>query len=341
MKINDFDLDKDVLVVAEIGNNHEGSYALAEEMVGLAAKAGAGAVKFQTFQTEYYVGRKNEARFRQLKSFELTYVEFEKLSKVASSEGILFLSTPFDLESAEFLNTIVPAFKISSGDINFYPLLEIVARCGKPIILSTGAANMVQIRSAKGFIEEIWRDLGVGEELAVLHCVSSYPVPVDEANLGVILTLKRELKCTIGYSDHTPGVEAAALAVALGARVVEKHFTINKNHSGFRDHRLSADPEEMAQLTQRIKETLSLLGTGEKVLQNSEQEAVNSTRRSIVAKRDLPEGKVITPNDITWIRPAGGLPPGKEHLVLDKYLSAPVKMGEPLVPDILREKEKI
>ncbi|MBL7129793.1 MAG: N-acetylneuraminate synthase family protein [Candidatus Omnitrophica bacterium] len=340
MKIGDFDLEKDILIVAEIGNNHEGDYMLAEKMIRLAVKAGAGAVKLQTYRTELYVNRKDKARFDKLKSFELTYDEFYRLSKVAQSEGVLFLSTPFDLESAEFLNTIVPAFKISSGDNTFYPLLEKVAQFGKPVILSSGLADLKQIRCSKSFIERIWEKVGRQQSLAVLHCVASYPVSPAEVNLMAISQLKYELQCTVGYSDHSLGIEAAVLSVVLGARIVEKHFTVDRNYSDFKDHQLSADPQNMSELVRRIKEITVLLGTGEINVQESEKSVSHLLRRSIAAKRDLPKGAKITWDDITWVRPAGGISPGEEHRFIGNSLSRSVKAGEQIIPEFLKEKKE-
>lgn len=194
----------------------------------------------------------------------------------------MFLSTPFDIESAHFLNDLVPAFKISSGDNNFFPMIDVIARTGKPIILSAGLTDMKQITLSKDFIQEIWRELGINQEMAVLHCVASYPVPPQEANLLAITQLRKQLGVTIGYSDHTIGIEAAVLSVALGARIIEKHFTISKSHSDFHDHLLSADPHEFAQLVKRVREAVELLGDGEKRLQAGEKDMVGKVRRSIV-----------------------------------------------------------
>lgn len=336
MKIESFDTSKQVLVIAEIGNNHEGDYALAEKLICLAAKAGAGAVKFQTFKTEYFANPKDSKRFQQLKSFELSEEQFKRLKEVACNEGLLFLSTPMDIESARFLRGLVPAYKIASSDNNFYPLIKEIARTGKPVILSSGLVDLENIQSVLSFIHQIWRGLEINQQLAVLHCVTSYPVSSEEANLGAILHLRRELKCTVGYSDHTVGIEAAVLAVALGARVIEKHFTIDKNYSSFRDHRLSVTPEDMSLLVRRIKEVQVLLGSGQKVVQKSEREIMLTLRRSIIAKRDLSGGSVIGWEDIGWTRPAGGLSPGQEELILGKVLSRSVKMGEWLVPEIFK-----
>lgn len=337
MKIADFDLGENILVVAEIGNNHEGSLALAEEMLGRAVGAGASAVKFQTFRTEHYVSRKDEARFRRLKKFELPYSAFEKLSQAARQAGVLFLSTPFDLQSAESLNDLVPAFKIASGDNDFLPLLEKVAGFGKPILLSGGLADMDQLRRSTAFIEGVWRHKGVQQEMAVLHCVSGYPVPLEQANLGVIPRLREKLGCTVGYSDHTIGTRAAVLAAALGARIIEKHFTIDKNYSDFRDHQLSADPREFAALVAEVKQTVAMLGSGEKAVQDCERANVTAARRSIAAARDLPAGTIVRREDITWVRPGGGIPPGREDLVVGRVARMAVAAGEAFTSDILAE----
>jgi N,N'-diacetyllegionaminate synthase len=335
MIIDSINTDNEVLIVAEIGNNHEGKVGLAEEMIHAAAATGVQAVKFQTFRTEHYVTRRDTARFARLKSFELSFDEFEQLSKLAKSLGLLFLSTPFDLESAEFLKGIVSAFKIASGDNNFYPLIDNVARSGKPVILSTGMVNMDQIREAVCRVEDIWKAQRIKQELAVLHCVTSYPVPPREANVRAVMTLKREFGCTVGYSDHTLGIQASVLATALGARIIEKHFTLNKKQSDFRDHQLSADPAEMKELVQQIRQVPEFLGTGEKQLQESEKEITRSVRRSIVAKRDLSKGAKISWDDLTWVRPADGLPPGKESLLVGKILNQPVTAGQLLTVNLL------
>ena len=337
MKIRNFDTNKKVLVVAEIGNNHEGFYSVAEDMIVKAAKAGVDAVKFQTFRTELFVNRSDKIRFNRLKSFELTFDEFEKLSQLAISEGLLFLSTPFDLESAKFLNTIVSAYKISSSDNNFYPLIKVVSQTGKPIIMSSGLADLEQIRYSKDLIENIWRESGIKQSLAVLHCVASYPVESYEARLAAIRYLKEELKCTIGYTDHTLGIEAAVISVALGARIVEKHFTLDKNYSDFRDHKLSADPEDMKELVLKVNDVVALLGEEKKGLQDSEKSSLELLRRSIVASHDLSDGVAIGWDDIMWTRPAGGLSPGSEHLILGRKLNKPVKMGEPITIEMLSD----
>ncbi len=341
MKIGDFDLNKNILIVAEIGNNHEGNYALAEKMIQSAAKAGADAVKFQVIVPDKLVTIQNKERIKQLKKFQLTYKEFEKLSKIAKQEGILFLSTPFDLQSVYFLESLVPAFKISSGDNNFFPLIDAVARTGKPIIMSTGLADMEQISVTKNFIENIWHECKIIQEMAMLHCVTSYPTMIKEANLLAIKALHEYFGITVGYSDHTVGIDASVLSVVLGARIVEKHFTVDKNYSDFHDHHLSADPKEFAFLVKKINETAEILGNGLKVPQRSESININNIRRSIVAGHELKKGAIIKWDDLNWVRPGGGLSPGQEKDILDKILKKSIKKGEMIFPDdVFLENEK-
>lgn len=334
MKLGSYDLEKKVFIIAEIGNNHEGSYALAEEMIGKAAEAGACAVKFQTIVPEKLVSISEKDRIEQLKRFQLTYDEFERLSKVAKQENILFLSTPFDIESVHFLNSIVPAFKIASGDNNFFPLINVIAQTGRPIIISAGLMDLSEVRKTIDFIVDIWNENAIDQDIAVMHCVTSYPTTVEEANLLAIKELQN-LKVTVGYSDHTVGIEAAVLSVALGARIVEKHFTIDKNYSDFHDHQLSADPKEFSQLVERVRNTSRLLGSGKKTVQKSERLVMEKVRRSIVAKRNLDANTIIAGDDISWVRPGNGLAPGNEKMVLGKRLRKKVSVGELITVDNL------
>ncbi len=332
MKIGDFNLDERVLIVAEIGNNHEGDFEVAKEMVRKAADCGVHAVKFQTFKTEYYVSSSDAARFKRLKSFELTYDQFEKLAELARANGLLFISTPFDLQSAAFLSSIVDAFKIASGDNNFYPLIGRVAETGLPIIISLGLADSAQVMRTVDFVRSYYRDDALANRLVLLHCVTSYPVSSAEANLRSISSLKGHLDCTVGYSDHTIGTQAAVLAVGLGAKIIEKHFTLDHNYSDFRDHQLSADPAEMAELVKRVADAELMLGEETKVPQRCELEIVAAVRRSIVAGADLRAGHRLQLSDLTWIRPAGPLAPGQEELLVGKQLLRDVTFGEQLSP---------
>lgn len=332
MFIGHHDLNENILVIAEIGNNHEGSYSLAEEMIGLAARAGADAVKFQTIVPEKLISPLEKARLEQLNKYRLSYYEYEKLSKVAEQEQVLFLSTPFDLDSVDFLINLVPAFKIASGDNNFYPLLKKVAATGKPIILSTGLAGLEQIKITRDYIRRVWEEKHIQQEMVLLHCVVSYPTPIQDANLLAICDLLR-LNPTVGYSDHTIGIDAAVLATALGARIIEKHFTISKTYSSFQDHALSADPEELAEMVRRVREAQLLIGKGKADYSESELKNAIGARRSIVANRDLTKGAIIKYEDLTWVRPGDGLAPGQELKLVGKILARSVACGERILLD--------
>ena len=341
MKIGSMDLDdrlKRVMIVAEIGNNHEGSVGLAEELIGLAAEVGTDAVKFQTFRTERYVSPRDRRRFEQLRSFELGIGDMQRLAETARQAGMIFLSTPFDLDSARALEPLVEAYKVASGDNTFYPLLKTIAATGKPIILSTGLADLGDINQAKRTIERVWREQGVRGHLALMHCVSSYPVPIEQANLAAIETLKVAFGCTVGYSDHTLGIEAATYAVAAGARIVEKHFTIDRAHSDFRDHQLSADPEQMTRLVREIRQIERILGSGDPTLQPCERSLVEPLRRSLAAACDLAAGTVLGLDAITWLRPGdGAFTPGQEQQVIGRTLTAPLAAGEPITHEVLMQ----
>ena len=332
MRINDFDTDKNVFVIAEIGNNHEGDFTLAQEMIGRAAEAGVDAVKFQTFVPESYVSCSDPERLERLRKFELAQTDFEALNKQASEYGLIFFSTPFDIASAHFLNSFQPLFKIASGDNNFFPLIDAVGSFDKPTIISTGLANLDLLDN----LYRKWQKKADKLKLAFLHCVASYPVPKEQANLGAIATLKaRYQDITIGYSDHTLGIEAAIYAVAAGAKIIEKHFTIDKNHSSFRDHQLSAEPAEMKILVNQIRQLEILLGTGDKSPQPCEMDLGTAVRRSISAARDIPKGSTLRLEDLTWVRPGTGLSPGNEDHVIGKILNRSLKRGEIVFPEML------
>lgn len=331
MQIGGFNLDDKVMVVAEIGNNHEGKFEVAKTLVQQAAACGVDAVKFQTFKTRYFVSPRDQARYQRLLQFEIPYPHWEELHRVAKGLGLLFLSTPLDLESARFLADLVDGYKIASGDNNFYPLLEQVCQTGKPIILSSGLSDLSQVQKSKQFIEDQWNRHGIQPGLAILHCVSSYPVPAEQANLAAIPFMKSQLGCTIGYSDHTLGLEASTIAIALGARIIEKHFTLNKEYSDFRDHQLSADPAEMKALVAQARRVPKLVGKPQKVIQRCEVELVQAARRSIVAVANLSRGHCLTQEDITWLRPGGGLSPGEERLVIGKTLNRDLSFGEAIL----------
>lgn len=315
-----------VLVVAEIGNNHEGSFDTAVKLVQGAARAGADAVKFQTFDADFFITRADRTRYDRYRRFELSHREFRELAGVARDLGLLFVSTPFDLASARYLAEFVDALKIASSDNTFRPLLDEVVATDLPLIVSTGLLDLDEVRSlVTWYRQQRARDDDPG--LAVLHCVTSYPVPEDQANVAAVRTLARELDVTVGYSDHTRGVDAAVLAVGCGARIIEKHFTLDHEFSGFRDHQLSADPPELQMLVERVRAAERLLGDGIKRMMACEQGHAEAVRRSIAAARDLPSGTVLTAADLTWVRPGTGMPPGRENEVIGRTLSRATPKG--------------
>jgi sialic acid synthase SpsE len=336
MRVGAIDTAKSVLVVAEIGNNHEGDFAVAQEMLGRAVEAGADAVKFQTFVPELYVSSAEPERLARLRSFRLSIPQFEALAREAARAGVVFISTPFDLESARALNEFQTVFKIASGDNTFHALVDTVAAFGKPMIVSTGLADLSAIEGVYARVLRIWKAAGLAPGLALLHCVSAYPVPHEQANLGAISALRARFSdAVIGFSDHTLGIEAATYAVAAGARIIEKHFTLDTSRSGFRDHGLSADPAEFRRLVAAIRRVEAMLGSGELSPQACERESQVAARRSIAAAVGLAAGTAIREAHLTWVRPGAGLPPGQESALLGRVLARALGRGELITPDDL------
>ncbi len=331
MKIGTHDIDEKILIVAEIGNNHEGNFDTARRMVEAAADAGVDAVKFQTFKTQLFTSNADPARVERLKKFELTQAQFIELRDLAKSRGLIWFSTPLDLESARFLEPLVDVFKIASGDNDFLPLIAQVAATRKPLIISTGLADLEHLE----WISSFAREHGAEGHLAFLHCVCAYPAPAAEVNLRAIPLLAAELGVPIGWSDHTLGPRASLAAAAIGARIIEKHFTLDKNFSAFRDHQLSADPAEMKAIVEGVREIEVLLGRAEKFVQPCEEGNAIPARRSIAAARNLEKGHRVELTDVMWVRPAIGIPPGQEDRVVGKVLTQEKKMGEAiLVKDV-------
>tara|TARA_Y100000588_G_C14233842_1_gene916397 strand:- start:598 stop:1608 length:1011 start_codon:yes stop_codon:yes gene_type:complete len=328
MKIGNFDTAEKVLIIAEIGNNHEGDFELAKDMIDAAAEAGSDAVKFQTIIPNQLVSLNETKRIQQLQNFSFDRDQFAELKAKADQKNIMFLSTPFALEVVDWLNPLVPAFKVASGDNDFWPLLEKIALTGKPIILSLGLGKIKDASKIASFLNKVWFDSAiVYPGLAFLHCMVSYPTPDDQANLRNIKKLNLE-NITPGYSDHTLGIKAAELAVACGARIIEKHFTLSKSHSDFRDHQLSADPAELNALVQSIATVEKLLGKSEHELATCEKENVTAVGRSIASIRDIGVGATISKSDISWVRPRVGFKPGEEAKVVGHTLKKPIKTGD-------------
>lgn len=328
-----------VFIIAEAGVNHNGDLALAKKLIDVAAESGADAIKFQTFksellvteeapQAEYQVQNtgKKESQLAMLKRLELPRAWHPELQTYAKEKKLMFLSTPFSEDDADFLDSInVPAFKIPSGELTNIPYLRHIALKGKPMIVSTGMANLDEVLEA---VETI-RSSG-NEQIVVLHSTSNYPPSLGSLNLKAITTLEEKLSkwnIPIGYSDNgSPGVLADVIAATLGACVVEKHFTLDKGMEG-PDHKASLDPSELKSMVQAIRDTAVMMGTGEKNPAPEEKSIADVARKSVVAGRDIAEGEVITQEDLTTRRPGTGLAPKEIYMIIGKKASRKIVRG--------------
>jgi N,N'-diacetyllegionaminate synthase len=306
-----------VLIIAEAGVNHNGDLLLAKRMIEVAALAGADVVKFQTFRSENLVTKSavkadyqkqatgtDDSQFDMLKKLEISPSQHEELINTCLQHNIQFLSTPFDTESVDYLESIgIQSWKIPSGEITNLPYLVKIAKTEKPIILSSGMSTMQELSAAV----KVLKDNGAGE-ITALHCNSEYPTPFEDANIKAMLTIEDELNIPMGYSDHTPGIEAAIAAVALGAVIIEKHFTLDKNMDG-PDHRASLEPDELAAMVKAVRNVEKAMGTGKKIPSPSEQKNIIIARKSIVAMRKIKKGEELTVDNITTKRPGNGVSP--------------------------------
>ena len=290
-----------------------------------AAKAGVDAVKFQTFKTEKFVNDTDLLKYKRYKKFELSKKEFYKLSKFAKSKKLIFISTPLDIQSAIDLNKCVDFFKISSGDNNYFQLIEKVLSFKKPVIISTGLLNHGGIKDLLKLIKK--RNFPM-KKVFLLHCVSDYPVEDKEANLISIKYLKDKFKVNIGYSDHTLGVEASIMAVTYGSKIIEKHFTLDKGYSNFRDHKLSADPDEMSKLVKSVRRSSAMAGMYTKKISKNEKKNFDSMRRSLYAKVQIDKGKKITLKKIKLVRPYNSISPKKINKILNKKAKSLIKKSQ-------------
>ena len=319
IKISDKFIDEGepCFIIAEAGVNHNGDINLAKKLIGAAKEAGADAVKFQTFRAENVVTKNagkaeyqketagiGESQYDMIKKLELTEEDFKELAEYAKKKDILFLSSPFDKESVDLLDGLdVPAFKIGSGEITNFPLLKHTAKKEKPIILSTGMCTLGEVEEALNVI----RSERV-EDVILLHCVSNYPARIEDVNLRAMETLKQAFKIPVGFSDHTLGITASIAAVALGACVIEKHFTLDRNLPG-PDHKASLEPDELKEMVKGIRDVEKALGDWIKQPTTNEEEIKKIARRSVIAKIDIPEGTVITEGMLDVKRPGTGIEP--------------------------------
>ena len=325
-------------LIAEAGVNHEGSMELAKRLIDEAKEGGAHAIKFQTYKAEtiaskdspYYWDITKEPTTSQYELFKkydkFWKKEYEELKQYCDRAEIEFLSTPFDAESANFLKDLMPAFKISSSDITNLPFIELQCAFGKPVILSTGASYLWEVQQAVEIIERY------GNKLCLMHCVLNYPTPNKNANLGMIIDLKNKFPHHVpGYSDHTlpQGMEVVLKSVLLGAAVIEKHFTFDKTLPG-NDHYHAMDKEDLKVFWKKWDETEELLGGFQLTSLPDEEPARKNARRSLVAAKDIPEGKIIEMSDLTWKRPAHGVSPKEISMVIGMKASRQIKEDEVL-----------
>lgn len=325
MKIKNRDLTRERILIAEIGNNHEGDSKLAIELAHAAVESGADVVKVQLINPERLVNISQTQRIEQLTRFRLPMQTFEEMAKIAHAKDTLFMASAFDVDSLEEINPLLDGIKIASGDLDFHPLLIKVASLNKPIILSTGMSTLAEIKTSVDVIAASLNSGLLVDHLALLHCVSLYPASLEEANLKAIQTLQKEFDLTVGYSDHTLGIEASIASLSLGARIIEKHFTLDKTRTTFRDHSLSADPADLRRLADVIHQYDAMLGSGEKNISTAEASMGEVARRSIVAAKDLPAGVILVESDFDCIRPRNGLPPAEIPSLIGKKLKTSLK----------------
>ena len=302
-------------------------------LVEAAAEAGADAVKVQVINPARLINRSEVERIRQLSRFQLPHSVFADMAALAASRNMLFIASAFDVESFDAVLDLIAAVKIASGDVDFEPLLIRAAESRKPMILSTGMATLDEIEVAVRTIETHTKAC-LADRLALLHCVSLYPTPLMEANVRAVRTLADRFGLTVGYSDHTIGIESSVAALALGARIIEKHFTLDKTRTTFRDHALSADPADLRRLVDVAHSIVGLLGTGEKTPGEGERKMASAARRSIVAAHDLSVGTHLTMADLDFVRPRNGLPPSSVARVVGRTLRVALKAH-----DLIHEKD--
>lgn len=318
-----------VLIIAEAGVNHNGSLEIAKRLIDEASSAGVDIIKFQTFkaeklvskaakQAEYQkknIGKGEETQYAMLKKLELSNEQHEELIAYCKSKNIRFFSTAFDMDSIDYLHSLdVGLWKIPSGEITNYPYLKKIASYKEPVILSTGMCELTDIENAINVLV----GNGVSKEIiTVLHCNTEYPTPMKDVNLKAMLEIKEKFGVEIGYSDHTEGIEVPIAAVALGATVIEKHFTLDKNMEG-PDHKASLEPNELKAMVRSIRNIEQALGTGHKTVSESERKNIEIARKSIVAAKDIKESEIFTEDNITVKRPGNGISPMEWENVIGK-----------------------
>ena len=326
-------------IIVEAGVNHNGSLEIAKKLIDAAVKAGADVVKFQTFRAdrlvtatasraEYQIVNTgtNESQFEMLNKLELSPEMHRELFSYCQEKNIIFMSTPFDEASVDLLDNLgMEIFKISSGEITNKPLIQHIASKMKPIILSTGMSHLGEVEKTVSWIDDIWDKLDKRPQLTILHCVSNYPARIEDVNLNAIRTMEMAFGLPIGYSDHTMGIEAAIAAIAIGARVIEKHFTLDRDMEG-PDHKASLEPNELKDMVQAIRNIERAMGDGIKKPVKSEISTKKIARRSLVAARDIKAGETMLSGDILIKRPGTGIPAEFKDKIVGMQLKSDISV---------------
>lgn len=325
-------------IIAEIGVNHEGNLNLAEDMIFQAAEAGADAVKFATFRIEHYISTVQPERRAKIAKFELAPDDFRRLAKVAMRCGVTFFSTPLDPGSVDVLDGIQPLFKIASGDLNNTTFIRYVLGKGKPTIISTGYGGEVDVRRTVDAILETRPDARENGSVMLMHCVGAYPTAPVDLNLRNMQWLKDTFGLPVGFSDHTIGIKACELAVAMGAKAVETHFTYRKEGQAWHDHAVSVDPKDMKSLVNSVRDVEIFLGRYERGADhNPAEDRLTDMRRSPGALTDIPAGTPIKEEWLTWLRPAWGLAADELNSLVGKRLYRDVPAGDLIRPEDLMD----
>ena len=318
---------KHVLIIGEAGVNHNGSMEMAKQLIDTAAVVGVDYVKFQTFKAEKLVTKDakqaeyqqrnaaDDSQYAMLKKLELSEAQHEELIAYCKEKGVKFLSTAFDMESVEYLHSLhLGLWKIPSGEITNFPYLKAIAQYGEPVILSTGMCEMEDVQNA---VDVLCKHGMKKEQITVLHCNTEYPTPFKDVNLLAMNELKKRFGVRGGYSDHTKGIEVPIAAVALGAEIIEKHFTLDRNMEG-PDHKASLEPDELKAMVSAIRNIELALGDGHKTVSESERKNMAVARKSIVASKDIKAGEVFNENNLTVKRPGNGISPMDWENVIGK-----------------------
>lgn len=323
--------DTNFSIVAEIGCNHEGSVSKAMELICLAHQAGADMVKFQSYTPERYVAANDFMRRERVAKFALSKEDHLKLANLANSLGICFMSTPVTEDWVDFLTPLCKTFKIASGDLTFKPIIDAVIKTNKKIFLSTGASTVDEIDKTVSWIQHSIGNQKLAERLTLLHCVSAYPTPIEEANTLSIPFLRDRYQVPVGYSNHVIGMSACLSAVVLGASVIEMHFTDQKQNREFRDHALSFDFEDLKTFVKLSKEIRLSVGAYEKKVQSCESQQVLLMRKGIVATKNLKAGDILRHEDLMYARPATEFHASDLSTLIGKKINQDIQSGYSLL----------